>query len=215
MFFFKNHAKIDARRLVHGFLKKTLYEVKASDCSLVSIYFDSPPIWHTIRTNCIKLTIDPEICSILIFLEKGLGIFSPPHFVYDFSRKIFLILYCIVWRNFIVWLPLLLEILVNMFIAIVCFVDCDEINYEINLILVIKPFLYMAKILMKKQVDYMWKITQKNEVDLFFIFCFVLFCIFSFGFFVVVFVVVCFVFVVVLFFWFFVLCNLYLNFNLV
>ena len=27
------------------------------------------------------------------FLEKGLGIVSPPHFVYDFSRKMFLKLY--------------------------------------------------------------------------------------------------------------------------
>ena len=26
------------------------------------------------------------------FLEKGLGIVSPPHFVYDFSRKILLML---------------------------------------------------------------------------------------------------------------------------
>ena len=29
------------------------------------------------------------------FLEKGLGIVSLPHFVYDFSRKIFLMLYSI------------------------------------------------------------------------------------------------------------------------
>ena len=29
------------------------------------------------------------------FLEKGLGIICPPHFVYDFSRKIFLMLYYI------------------------------------------------------------------------------------------------------------------------
>ena len=28
-------------------------------------------------------------------LEKGLGIVSPPHFVYDFSRKMFLILHSI------------------------------------------------------------------------------------------------------------------------
>ena len=27
------------------------------------------------------------------FLEKGLGIVSRPHFVHDFSRKIFLMLY--------------------------------------------------------------------------------------------------------------------------
>ena len=29
----------------------------------------------------------------LFFLEKGLGLVSPPHFVYDFSRYIFLVLY--------------------------------------------------------------------------------------------------------------------------
>ena len=29
------------------------------------------------------------------FLEKGLGIVSPPHFVFDFSRKMFLKLYSI------------------------------------------------------------------------------------------------------------------------
>ena len=39
--------------------------------------------------------IDPEIYSILIFLEKDLGIVSPPYFGYDFSRKMFLILYYI------------------------------------------------------------------------------------------------------------------------
>ena len=34
-------------------------------------------------------------------LEKGLGLASPPHFVYDFSRKIFL-LYFINWLNVII-----------------------------------------------------------------------------------------------------------------
>ena len=29
----------------------------------------------------------------LNFPEKGLGLVSPPHFVYNFSRKMFLILY--------------------------------------------------------------------------------------------------------------------------
>ena len=54
------------------------------------------------------------------FSEKGLGLVSPPHFVNDFSRKMFLILNSINGLNFIVWLPLLLEILGNMCIAIVC-----------------------------------------------------------------------------------------------
>ena len=46
------------------------------------------------------------------FLEKDLGIF---HFVYDFSRQIFLMLYSISWSNFTVGLSLLLGILGNMY----------------------------------------------------------------------------------------------------
>ena len=53
------------------------------------------------------------------FSEKCLGLVSPPHSVYDFSRKMFLMFHSISWPNFIVWLPLLLEILDNMCIAIV------------------------------------------------------------------------------------------------
>ena len=55
-----------------------------------------------------------------VFLDKGLGIVSPAHFVYDFSTKMFLMLYSINWPNFIAWLPLLFDILANMCIAIVC-----------------------------------------------------------------------------------------------
>ena len=54
------------------------------------------------------------------FLDNGLVIVSPAHFVNDFSTQIFLMLYSIKWSNFIAWLPLLLEILANMCIAIVC-----------------------------------------------------------------------------------------------
>ena len=50
------------------------------------------------------------------FLAKGLGIVTLPHFVYDFSRKMFLILYSINWPN----VTVLLEILGNMCIAIAC-----------------------------------------------------------------------------------------------
>ena len=67
------------------------------------------------------------------FLEKGLGIASRAYFVFDFSRKYFLKLCSINWPNFIVWLPLLLELLVNMRIAIVFFPCCDVINFEIHL----------------------------------------------------------------------------------
>ena len=52
--------------------------------------------------------------------EKGLGIVSSLHFVYDVLRKMFLMFYCITCSNFTVWLPLALAILGNIYIAIVC-----------------------------------------------------------------------------------------------
>ena len=57
------------------------------------------------------------------FLEKGPGIISSPYFVFDFARKMFLVLYSINWPNCVVWLRL--EILDNMCISIVCFPGCD------------------------------------------------------------------------------------------
>ena len=54
------------------------------------------------------------------FLDNGLGIVSLSHFGYDFSTKMFLMLYSINWPNFNAWLPLFLEILGNICIANVC-----------------------------------------------------------------------------------------------
>ena len=54
------------------------------------------------------------------FLSKGLVIVSQAHYVYDFLTKMFLTLYSISRPNFIASLPLLLEILDIMCIAIVC-----------------------------------------------------------------------------------------------
>ena len=51
------------------------------------------------------------------FSEKGVGLVSPLHFAYDFSRKLLQMLHAINWTNLIVWLPLLLEILGNMGIS--------------------------------------------------------------------------------------------------
>ena len=56
-----------------------------------------------------------------------------------------LTLYPINWRNFIVWLSLLLEMLGNMCIVIVCFPDCDIITFESNVSFHIKSFSHMAK----------------------------------------------------------------------
>ena len=70
----------------------------------------------------------------LDFFEKGLGKVSPPHVQYSFSRKIFLMVYSINWLNFIVWLPLFPELPSNACIAIVCFLVCDVINFEIKIL---------------------------------------------------------------------------------
>ena len=67
------------------------------------------------------------------YLAKGLGIVSPPYFVYVFSRKLFLMLYSIKWPNFIFWLPLLLKELDNLCISIVCFPGWGVMNFKINL----------------------------------------------------------------------------------
>ena len=66
-------------------------------------------------------------------LENGPRIVSPPHFVYDYRIKVFFMLYYISWPNFIVWLPLLPEMLGKMSIPVVCFPGSDVINFEINL----------------------------------------------------------------------------------
>ena len=71
------------------------------------------------------------------FPEKCLGLVSPPHFVYDFSRKLFLIL--LTDQSL---LPLLLEVFGNMYTTTVW---CDVVKFEINLIFLIKLFCYMTK----------------------------------------------------------------------
>ena len=54
----------------------------------------------------------------LNFPEKGLGLVSPSNFVDNFSRKMIFMLYSSNWPNFIAWLPLLFEILGNMFTVV-------------------------------------------------------------------------------------------------
>ena len=78
--------------------------------------------------------------------RKVSGLVYQLHFEHDFSRKRFFMLHSINWPTFIVWLPLFLEILGNMYMTIVCFPGCDFVKFEINLIIFpIKPFCYMTK----------------------------------------------------------------------
>ena len=65
---------------------------------------------------------------------------SLPHFLHDFWRNIFLLLYSVNWPSFIYWLSLPCKIFGNMGIVIVWQVDCDVINFRINFIILIKWF---------------------------------------------------------------------------
>ena len=78
-------------------------------------------------------------------LWKGLGLASPPNFVYDISKKAFLMLYPINWPNFIVWLPLFLDLLSKMCIVSICCPVCDVMNFKINRSFLIKLFFHKNK----------------------------------------------------------------------
>ena len=58
-------------------------------------------------------TLDYWFRDMLIFnfSEKCWKLVSPLHFVNDFPKRMFLMLHSINWPNFIVWLPLLLNII--------------------------------------------------------------------------------------------------------
>ena len=95
-----------------------MYEVKPGGLQLNVDIFRQFSAWHTIKANRVKLRLLIRRYAQFLLLEKGLRIVFLPYFKYDFSRKMFLMLYSINWQNFIVWLPLLFQILVNMCIAI-------------------------------------------------------------------------------------------------
>ena len=75
----KNLAENEVGRLVPD-----LYEAKASVSTLVIMHFGSSRQRHKIKINCWSrnlLNFD--------FLGKGMGLVSPPHLMYDVSRKMF------------------------------------------------------------------------------------------------------------------------------
>ena len=104
------------------------------------------------------------------FLNKGLGLVYPSHFVYDFSRKRFLMLCSLndqmllsdcfyFWRYWAICVLSVLFILCVSYvcyqfcIVIICFADYDVINFEINLSFLMKPFLCMPKTVRTKNLN--------------------------------------------------------------
>ena len=69
------------------------------------------------------------------------GLVTTSHFVHDFSRKMFPMLYSINWPSFIFWLPLLLNILDNICFKIDCWSGCDVMKFPVQFIFLIKSHL--------------------------------------------------------------------------
>ena len=124
---------------------------------LFSDPFQKNQNWAYLRINCLKFSFylcpslglaknrskgaEHLLLSHTKFLKKtrGFELVFLALFLLDFWRKIFLLLSSITWTNFIAWLPLLHEILGNMWIVIVCWPGCDIIDFKINLTFLIKP----------------------------------------------------------------------------
>ena len=97
---------------------------------LVSIYFGRPQLGHAIKINCINIA-DLEICSILTFYKRVWDEL-PHHIVYDFSRKIILILNSINWQISLSGSIYFLRYWTICTVTI-CFLVCDVINSGTNL----------------------------------------------------------------------------------
>ena len=124
MFLFKNYTGNEVGKLVpvHFFVFSKSFILGKSKWSAAWFHYISIALKLAYNRNKLFKTLHYWSRDMLNFdiLDNCLGIVSPAHFVYDFSTEIFLMLCSINWPNFIVWLPLLLEILGNMYITIVC-----------------------------------------------------------------------------------------------
>ena len=91
----KHFSENKAGRLVPDLIfvfKKSLYEVMQVVCSLVSIYSDSPHFAIQQKQTKANFRLSIQRYVYFDFLEKSLEIVSPPYFVCDFSRRMFLML---------------------------------------------------------------------------------------------------------------------------
>ena len=82
--------------------------------NLISIYFGCPQLGHITKANYETSDCSSRDMLYFAFSKKDLGLVSPPLFLHDFLRKIFLMSYSIKRANFIIWLHLLLTISGNI-----------------------------------------------------------------------------------------------------
>ena len=119
-------------------------------------YFQALLLLSWALPNILKLRCWPlAFTSHNIFFkyEKGSGSSLQVFVSKWFWRKPFFMLYSINSPNFIVWLPLRLEILSNMYIVIICVAFYHIINFKTASDILTKTFFYMPKKVTTKKLN--------------------------------------------------------------
>ena len=148
VFLEKSYTKCDGETIPRPFSKKSKLSIFLDQHS--KVLYSAPLLYVHVEgyQNILKLG-----CRLLGFTwhkaflknKKKSEISFPTPFSHGFCRKISLTLYFINWPNFIVWWPLLLEMLDNMCIVIILFSRLWRHNFESNLCFLIKPFSHLTK----------------------------------------------------------------------
>ena len=140
--FLKNHTKNVVEKLVTDpFLKNWNWAyIWINSLTFYAVCFCWIASWGLSKYFETKLHLVSPHIKLLWKIKRSLELVSLPHFLHNFWRKIFLLLCSVNWPNVIVYFFLLCEILSNICIAIVCKPGCDVLNFEVNLIFLIKLF---------------------------------------------------------------------------
>ena len=115
-------------------------------------------IWSDFQI-CINVPLNFCLDVLVMYIKNDLirKISARPFFVFQKSflwgkskwsaayLQYILIALSLTYNKSKLYWPLLLDVLGNMYITIVFFLDCYVINFEINPTFIIKPFLYMIK----------------------------------------------------------------------
>ena len=130
------------------YYKKSKSYLLINRLNLIKFVFIAYPHWGLkyIKLRCWSLAF--TLCIAFLINKKRSGISLPTWFSASFLKTFY---HAIFYQlNFIAWLPLLFEILDNIWIVIICCPVCDAINFEINHNFLIKPFLHITKNLGQK-----------------------------------------------------------------
>ena len=110
VFLEKSYTKCGGKTIPRPFFKKSILSIFLDQYSKsLYILFLLFAKLRTIESDWNKTAnplLLPHIKLFFFKKKRGLELVSLPHFLHDFQRKIFLLLYSITWPNFNVWLPL-------------------------------------------------------------------------------------------------------------